>query len=124
MADASGLCRDGAVVKVYSFDGQTVWHDRNTSLFEVGNFLGGGAAGNVYECEHLRSRQHFALKILNPLGYKLMSPALLRKCNIVSKGETVNDICDFEKVEKRNVWWLINGSTKQFVAAFFSEKQN
>ena len=124
MAELSGLCRDGVVIKVYSFDGQTVWHDRNTSLFEVGNFLGGGAAGNVYECEHIRSRQHYALKILNPLGYKLMSPALLRKCNIVSKGETVSDVCDYEKIEKVNVWWLINGSTKQFVAAFFSEKQN
>jgi serine/threonine protein kinase len=118
------LGEGGDVVKVYSFDGQTVWFDRNTSLFEVGNFLGGGAAGNVYECEHLRSRDHFALKILNPLGYKIMSPALLRKCNIVAKGEIVIDGEEYEKVEKKNVWWLINGSTKQFVAAYFSEKQN
>ena len=124
MNETARTCRDGDVMRVYSFDGQTVWYDRNTSLFEVGNFLGGGAAGNVYECELVRSREHFALKILNPLGYKLTSPALLRKCNIVSKGETVNDNGEYEKVEKINIWWLINGSTKQFVAAYFSEKQN
>ena len=124
MAEMTCFSRDGAVIKLHSFDGQTVWHDSDTSLFEVGNFLGGGAAGNVYECEHLKSRQHFALKILNPLGYKLMSPALLRKCNVVSKGETVNDLCSQEKLLKLNIWWLINGSTKQFVAAFFSEKHN
>ena len=80
MNDTARICRDGDVMRVYSFDGQTVWYDRNTSLFEVGNFLGGGAAGNVYECELLRSREHFALKILNPLGYKLTSPALPQKC--------------------------------------------
>lgn len=86
--------------------------------------VGGGAAGNVYECEHSRSRDHFALKILNPLGYKLISPALLRKCNIVTKGEAINDMGENEKMEKKNVWWLISGSSKQFIAAFFSEKQN
>ena len=47
MNESSGISRDGDVMRVYSFDGQTVWYDRNTSLFEVGNFLGGGAAGNV-----------------------------------------------------------------------------
>jgi serine/threonine protein kinase len=124
MSNSFDICRNGDVTKVYSFDGQTIWYDRSTSLFEVGNFLGGGAAGNVYECEHLASRNHFALKILNPLGYKLISPTLLRKCNIVSKGETFNDIDEYEKVEKKNVWWLINGSTKQFIAAYFSERQN
>jgi hypothetical protein len=33
------------VTKIYSFDGQSVWQDRDTELYEVGNFLGGGAAG-------------------------------------------------------------------------------
>ena len=77
---------DDDIVRVSSFDGQIVWSDKTTPLFEVGNFLGGGAAGTVYECEHIRTREHYALKILNPLGYKMVNPALLRKCNILTKG--------------------------------------
>ena len=118
---------DSDVIKIHSFDGQTVWYDRQTALFEVGNFLGGGAAGNVYECEHVKSREHFALKILNPLGYKLLSSMILRKCNIVSKGEALNDVAEIDRVVvlgKHHVWWLINGGTKQFVAAYFSIKHN
>ncbi len=55
------------VVEITSFDGQIVFKD-GCPLFEVGNYLGGGAAGTVYECEHLKSHAHYALKILNPLG--------------------------------------------------------
>jgi serine/threonine protein kinase len=114
------------VIRVHSFDGQIVWYDRNTSLFEVGNFLGSGAAGNVYECEHLRSREHFALKILNPVGYKMMSPALLRRCNIIVKGKILPDEIERGKevFTKDYIWWLINASTKQYIAASYSEKQN
>ena len=105
---------DDGVTQVYQFDGQTVWLDRGTPLLEVGNFLGGGAAGTVYECEHTQTHEHYALKILNPLGFKLIAPALLRKCMIVYKGEVLKST-DREKeiVDKRNVWWLLDGSTKQ-----------
>ena len=73
------------VIKILSFDGQTIWLDRQTLLFEVGNFLGGGAAGTVYECEQVKTHEHYALKILNPIGYKLISPALLKRCTILIK---------------------------------------
>ena len=76
---------------VSGFDGQTVWKDSGNALLEVGNFLGGGAAGTVYECEHAVSHEHFALKILNPLGFRLVAPALLRKCVVVHKGEVYED---------------------------------
>ena len=33
------------VKEVYSYDGQTIWGDKHSPLYEVGNFLGGGAAG-------------------------------------------------------------------------------
>lgn len=114
------------VAKVYSFDGQTIWCDRNTILYEVGNYLGGGAAGTVYECEFLKTREHFALKILNPLGYKITSPALLRRYSIISKGRTVTDVVEKSKdlLSNEHVWWLINGSTKQYIAAYYSERNN
>ena len=118
---------DREVIQVSSFDGQTVFSHATVPLFHVGIFLGGGAAGNVYECEHTKTHDHFALKILNPIGYKLLSPLVLRKCSIVSKGDAYNDATpETEKVPlgKNHVWWLINGGTKQFCASYFSMKQS
>jgi serine/threonine protein kinase len=94
-------------------------------LYEVGNFLGGGAAGTVYEAEHVRTKQHYALKILNPLGYKMLSPSLLRRCSVVSKGKPVTEAAERgkEPITKEHVWWLLNGSTKQYLVAFYSERQ-
>ncbi len=113
------------IVNIYSFDGQTVWLNKDSELFEVGNFLGGGAAGNVYECEHVHTHEHFALKILNPIGYKIISSTLLRKCNVLTKGKVV---CDTDKLKDNpifvdNIWWLLNGS-KQYIAGYFSERHN
>jgi serine/threonine protein kinase len=95
-------------------------------LYEVGNFLGGGAAGTVYEAENVKTKEHFALKILNPLGYKLISPSLLRRCTVISKGKPVP-----ENVEKNkeslgieNIWWMFNRSTKQHIASYYSERQS
>ena len=34
------------VTKVFAFDGQVIWLDKGISIYEVGNFLGGGAAGS------------------------------------------------------------------------------
>jgi hypothetical protein len=70
--------------------------------------------------------KHFALKILNPLGYKMLPPALVRRCDVLMKGKTVPE--DMEKGKRQmtteHVWWLRNAATRQFVAAYFSEKFN
>lgn len=95
------------------------------SLYEVGNFLGGGAAGTVYEAENVKTKERYALKILNPIGYKLLSPALLRRCNIISKGKPVSEQSERAKecLSKEHIWWVMNVSTKQYLAAYYSEKQ-
>ena len=123
---SGGIPQSSETIPVFSFDGQTVWHDAHSPLFEVGSFLGGGAAGTVYECEYVKTHEHYALKILNPIGFKMITPALLRKCGVVVKGKVVNDVAnDMEPILTReDVWWLINGSTKQFVGAYYSEKHN
>jgi serine/threonine protein kinase len=115
---------DKEVTEVVSFDGQHVWLNKTTALYEVGNFLGGGAAGTVYETEHVNSKEHFALKILTPLGYKLLSPALLRRCSVITKGRPVAEAVEqgAEPFAKDHVWWLMNGSTKQYLAAYYSER--
>ena len=105
--------------------GQTIWMEGRVPLYEIGNFLGGGAAGTVYEAESTKTKEHFALKILNPLGYKLLSPAVLRRCSIISKGKTVPDYADKSRdlVTLEHIWWLHNTHTKQYLAAYYSERQ-
>jgi len=114
------------VLRIGSFDGQVVWLNNKTELFEVGNFLGGGAAGTVYECEHVQSHNRFALKILNPLGYKIVSPSLLRRCSVYTKGKVFNDtsLGTPEKITKEHIWWVVNESAKQYVACNYSQKEN
>lgn len=120
----STITTTAEVIRIHSFDGQTIWLNRDTEFFDVGNFLGGGAAGTVYECEHVHTHGHFALKILNPLGYKILSPTLLRRCSVLSKGKSVNDH-DRSKdvITLDNIWWLVT-SNKQYIAGYFSERQN
>jgi serine/threonine protein kinase len=110
------------IIEVSNFDGNYIYYDK-CPLIEIGNFLGGGAAGTVYECEYIKTKDRYALKILNPLGYKLMTPALLRKCNVLTKGKSVTDDND-PSLSKSHVWWLLNNSTKQYISAFYNEKTN
>ncbi|RLN65795.1 hypothetical protein BBJ29_003688 [Phytophthora kernoviae] len=77
--------------RVASYDGQ---HIRLSSspegaAFVMGNYLGGGIAGVVYEAFDQRMKRPVAVKILNPVGYKLTSPGALRRAEIVKKGAPV-----------------------------------
>jgi hypothetical protein len=42
--------------KVDRYDGQTLFV-KNTPVYELGNFLGGGSAGMVYEAENLKTKE-------------------------------------------------------------------
>lgn len=110
------------VVRVGAFDGQTIWLDRFKAipLYDLSNYLGGGVAGTVYQCEDKKGN-HFAVKILNPLGYKLLPPGLLRRCVVIRKGEPFSDSPD-EILCVENIWWLIHATTKQYIAAYFTQK--
>jgi serine/threonine protein kinase len=65
------------------------------------------------------------LKILNPLGYKLISPSLLRRCTVITKGKAVSEAAEKSKdsIGADYIWWLFNRSTKQHIAAYYSERQ-
>jgi serine/threonine protein kinase len=81
----------------------------------------------VYEAEHLKTKEHFALKILNPLGYKMLTPALVRRCEVIVKGQPVPESVERGsegQLRPEHVWWLRNASTRQFIAAYFSERFN
>jgi hypothetical protein len=63
--------------KVDSYDGQVI-KVSGEPAYELGNYLGGGVAGVVYEAVSLKAAGHdappraVAMKILNPVGFKLM----------------------------------------------------
>lgn len=117
---------DDMVENVFSFDGSSICSDRNTVIYEIGNYLGSGAAGTVYECEDVSQKEHHALKILNPLGYKILSPSLLRRCTVIMKGMAASDAVERgkESLKMEHIWWVVNGGTKQYVAAYYSERMN
>lgn len=97
--------------RVSKYDGQTVWVDGEPA-YEIGNFLGAGVAGSyvaavarralrcawdnkcshmflrpsrVHEAIDLDANRHVAIKVLNPVGYKLCPNTSLQKCLVAVK---------------------------------------
>ncbi|GAB5034099.1 camk camkl protein kinase [Nannochloropsis oceanica] len=107
--------------KVDRYDGQVIWME-GKPCFEMGNYLGGGAAGVVYEAEDIRAdpiTPHVAIKILNPVGFKLMPNGPLQRCLVAVKGAGVRR---GQPLREEHVWWLIHPHTKQVVAAYEDPK--
>ncbi|KAF0696812.1 Aste57867_12474 [Aphanomyces stellatus] len=106
-------------LKVDRYDGQSIFINGELR-YELGGYLGGGTAGVVYEAFCLSTKQHVALKILNPIGYKLMPTSLLSRCLVAIKGrqmesEVANGI---QPMRNEHVWWLVHQSSKQAIAAY------
>ena len=67
-------------------------------VYELGNYLGGGASGSVYQAIDLSclpEERMVAVKILNPVGFKLMPNSQLAKCTVVHKGMRSVEIIKF-----------------------------
>ena len=76
---------------VEKYDGQLVWIDKEAE-YELGNYLGGGAAGVVYEAfQGQHTKKHVALKILNPIGFKMVPSRLLQRYVIAKRGVKITD---------------------------------
>lgn len=112
------------IIRVHAYDGQYVWLSKQQQLLQIGNLLGTGVAGEVYECEHLQTQETYALKILHPICYKIISPALLKRFKVIYSGQPFDDTCSppTTKLTLDNVYWLYNESSRQYVAAIHSTK--
>ena len=107
--------------KVDRYDGQVIWIEGEAG-FEMGNYLGGGMAGVVYEAEDIRADPilpHVAIKILNPVGFKLMPSGPLQRCLVAVKGAGVRR---GQLLREEHVWWLVHPHSKQVVAAYEDPK--
>ena len=70
-------------------------------------------AGNA-EQQNTLMEETVAIKILNPVGFRIMSPELSRNAVVVRKGADLEP--DVRKglrpMEERHVWWLVNPNSR------------
>ncbi|DBA02819.1 TPA: hypothetical protein N0F65_006609 [Lagenidium giganteum] len=107
-------------VKVDHYDGQAIF-SHGELYYELGGYLGGGAAGVVYEAFCMRTKRHVAIKILNPVGYKLVPSTLLSRCVVAVRGKSPEPLVGTNNtapLRSENVWWLVHPTTKQSIAAY------
>jgi serine/threonine protein kinase len=108
--------------QVDKYDGQNIYQAGKV-LYELGNYLGGGSSGCVYQAIEPaweNTDKTVAIKILNPLGYKNLVSGNLSQCPVAVKGASLtNDQIHGKAVlSVQNVWWLVHYQTKQLFAAF------
>jgi serine/threonine protein kinase len=117
--------------QVDKYDGQNIYMGNNV-IYELGNYLGGGASGSVYQAFDVTgqsppsspstlSEKSVAIKILNPLGYKLLPfDQFKNKCVVLMKGTPLSpeQVMNKAPFQAENVWWLLFASTRQVIAAY------
>ncbi|CAN0124299.1 unnamed protein product, partial [Laminaria digitata] len=77
---------------------------------------------------------HLAVKVLNPIGYKLAPSGSLRFCDVIVKGQPYGGEVGGGfggrgsrgggggKMSEKHVWWLVNGATRQTIAAYYDSR--
>jgi serine/threonine protein kinase len=109
--------------QVDKYDGQNIYVKDNV-VYELGNYLGGGASGSVYQAFDTSSpfcEKSVAIKILNPRGYKRQPwDHFKNKCVVLVKGLPLTHEQALNKAPflQENVWWLLFASTRQIIAAY------
>lgn len=92
-------------------------------MYDLGNYLGGGASGSVYQGFDPAlqgTEKSVAIKILNPLGYKNLVLGNINQHSVALKGVQLSSEQASGKIPitSENVWWLLHNSTKSIFAAF------
>lgn len=105
--------------QIDKYDGQSIFIC-NRIVYELENWLGAGASGSVYHGIETATQKTVAIKILNPIGYKLFPAPQISQCIIISKGLALSKEQAMGKspLLASNVWWLLYTSTKQMIAAY------
>lgn len=110
--------------QVDKYDGQNIYIGSKV-VYELGNYLGGGASGSVYQALEISNQQQneksVAIKILNPLGFKMLPYEQFKnKCTVLAKGLplTNEQVHGKAPYTEDNVWWLVVTSTRQILAAY------
>ncbi|RLN53150.1 hypothetical protein BBJ28_00003439 [Nothophytophthora sp. Chile5] len=111
---------DVSPTRVRSFDGQHIQLFEDAAAcprFALGNYLGSGIAGVVYEAQDRRQQRPVAVKILNPVGYKLTAASSLRRAEVVKPGVPV---LHPRGLTLANVYWLKLPRRRELLAGYVS----
>lgn len=105
--------------RVDKYDGQSIFID-GEEVYELGNYLGGGASGSVYQAIDSATERPVAIKILNPVGFKLFPSGQLGKCTTLNKGHPLSlEQCSGKlPYNMENIWWLYHQPSRQILAAY------
>jgi hypothetical protein len=109
------LMKGFRVRSVDAYDGQLI-RSNGRNLYSLSSYLGGGVAGVVYQALDLQAKEEVAVKVLNPVGYKLLSSAALQRCVVLKKGQPVTQ--DVKRMGQEHVWWLRHPNSRQLIAAY------
>ena len=105
--------------QIDKYDGQSIFSGSSV-VYELENWLGAGASGSVYLALETATQKTVAIKILNPVGYKLLPISQISQCTILVKGQPLNkeQSMGASRLKPENIWWLMHPATKQIIAAF------
>lgn len=110
--------------QITKYDGQTIYVDDKVA-YELGNYLGGGASGSVYQAldaaaTDMSSEKSVAIKILNPVGFKSLPYSQISKCHVATKGLPLSaaQASGQAPLTLQHVWWLVHSQTKCVYAAY------
>ena len=91
---------DMNIRRIDRYDGQTIFGEDGSAIYELGNYLGGGASGSVYQAVDCltetvinndnEEERSVAVKILNPVGLKNLPFSQIQKCIPAWKGSPLN----------------------------------
>jgi len=127
--------------QIEKYDGQTLYCQGGEVAYELGNYLGGGASGSVYQAVDMLTNardssaspnssilatdtsteeKSVAIKILNPVGFKNLPYSQIAKCIPAWKGLPLNpeQIQGKAPMSHENVWWLVHSQTRQIYAGY------
>jgi serine/threonine protein kinase len=111
---------ESSIRQVEKYDGQSIVVDGNEA-YEIGNYLGGGASGSVYQAADLSTDDTMvAIKILNPIGYKLAPVGVIQDCTVLQKGTqlTNQQRINQTSIHIDNVWWLMHQTSRAYISAY------
>lgn len=114
--DGQYLCVGGGATGGGNSDSSPGSGSKHDVRYCMGNYLGGGIAGVVYEAYDKKHARNVAIKILNPVGYKLCSPAALRRGEIVKKGVPV--MGNVRGMTLENVYWVSVPNRRDLIACY------
>lgn len=79
-------------------------------------------SGSVHSAVDLTAQEEkaVAIKILNPVGFKLLQVSQIGKCRTLHKGSpiTLDQYHGKFPMAIENIWWIMHPVSRQYIAAF------